>query len=157
MKLTQKDIDRCVCKVFRISLETLHSDSQKRAITDARNLAMLKGKEFLKLSSLKLKKHFGKDSHTTILEDLQSARNLIETDRNARERSAFVDQLIYSRIEYLAKNRRKKDLHYRIRKKGFVVNPKARTISIPPDRMPELRRSMETIKELGYNIQLSII
>jgi len=157
MKLTQKHIDKIICRVTGITMVQLHSDSQKRPITDARNLAMLKGKEYLKLSSLKLMKYYNKDSHTTILGDLKSAKNLIETNKRAHARAEQVDEFIRKKISYLKILQKQKNMHYRIRRKGIKVNSKAKTISIPPDRVPELKRSMGIIKDLGYVIQYSII
>jgi hypothetical protein len=157
MKLTQSDIDKIVSQVSGISVEKMLGDSQKQLVTDARNLAMLKGKQHLKLSTIKLYKHYGKRDHTTILSDLKSAQNLIDTNKLARMRELDVEELIRLRKEEIKKANQRKDLHYRIRKKGIIVDVKCKTVSIPQSKLPELNRSMNMIKQLGYEIQYSII
>jgi hypothetical protein len=159
MKIKPEEIDSIVSRIAGISVERMHSNSQKQVVTDARNLSMLKCQEYLKLSSLKLQKHFGKDSHTTILSDLKSAKNLIETDPMARDRAANVDHHIKERIQELTEIRKRYNLHYRIRQKGYRIDMKSKTVSIRLDQEESLQEKqfVKLLKRHGYNVQYSII
>ncbi len=157
MKLTQNDIDKIVSQVTGIPVSKIHSKTTKRTITDARNLAMLKGKRHLKLSTLKLKKHYHKEDHTTIMSDIKSAQNLIDTDHLARLRDLHVEELIQLRKEEIKKATQRYNLNSRIRKKGIVVDTKSKVISIPQENILKLKRSITLLKQLGYEIQYSII
>jgi hypothetical protein len=152
-------IDRIVSQITGVSVELIHTDGGPREVCDARNLAMLKCKQFAGMGSVKLRKYYGKDSHTTILSDLKSARNQIETNTGARLYAADVD----CRVELLMKKRLEKkqcyNLHYRIRQKGLLLDMKSKTVSIHPDRRLELEKGqlMKLIKQHGYSVQYSII
>jgi hypothetical protein len=157
--ITPKDIDKIISQVTGISIEQIHSASQKQTVCDARNLAMLKCKEQLRLSTIKLRKLYEKDSHTTILSDLKSAKNLIETNPLASERAAKVEKLIQERKELLLVRKQHYNLCYRIRQKGLILDRKRKILSIHPDRQEELKKVpfVKLIKIYGYSVQYSIV
>jgi hypothetical protein len=157
--MTYKDIDQIVSQVTGIPVEKIHSDRDKIAVCEARNLAMLMCREHLKLSSLKLKKIYGKDSHTTILSDLRSAQNLIDTESTANDRVILIDSRIRQFEKKRRENRELYNLRYRIRQKGFSINVKSKTISVPTEKKEELEKSQfsKLLRRHGYNVQYSII
>jgi hypothetical protein len=157
--MTYKDIDRIVSQVTGISIKRIHSDRDKIAVCDARNLAMYFCKHHLKLSTLKLKKIYGKDSHTTIMSDIKSAENLIETEPASQERAFLIESKIRCREKQLIKSRELYNLHYRIRLKGFSIDMKSKTVSVSPDKKESLENSQfeKLLTRHGYYIQYSLI
>ena len=156
--ITTRDIDRSVSLITGISEADIHSTSQKEKVKDARNLAMLKCKEHFKLSDRKLCKIYGKSSRSTIMNAIKNAKNLIETDAQARDRALRIENLIQERKIEL-ETKRLYNLHYRIRQKGFHLDTQSKTVSIRPDQEDILRKGqlLKLIKEHGYNVQYAII
>jgi hypothetical protein len=148
-----------VSQLTGISVELMHSHSLKRTVCDARNLAMLKSHEHLGLSTLKLMKLYDKESHTTILNAFTSAKNLIDTNPLAADRALRLEMAIAQHTKNGLTTKQLYNLHYRIRKKGFGLNRKYKTISIHPSRKDELRKGqvMKLLKQHGYNVQYSLI
>lgn len=151
-------IDKIVSQVTGIPISLIHIHRGNDAVCDARNLAMLKCKQWLKFSTIKIRKHYGKDSHTTVMSDIKSANNLIDTDMTARWYSERVDELIQAKILELKSRQQVYDLHYRLRKMGIPVLVKDKMLSVDNQYREKLEKSrtMKLIKQHGYVIQYSL-
>lgn len=151
-------IDIIVSEITGVNVKLIHSHRGSDPVCDARNLAMLKCKQWLKTSNVKLTKLYGKDSRGTIISDLKTARNMIETDTKARETSEEVDRRIQRKIAMLKSRQQVYDLHYRLRKMGIPVIVKCKTISVDKQYREKLEKSrtMKLIRQHGYVIQYSI-
>ncbi|HNX87731.1 MAG TPA: helix-turn-helix domain-containing protein [Paludibacteraceae bacterium] len=157
--MTHYDIDKIVARRFGITVRRLTTGTDRRKATIARAMAVMLCYDVLKLSTLKLKKIYGKQAHSTIIENIQTARNLAETNRGYR---TILDAC---RHEIEMKSSRSKirkqcyNLHYRIREKGIRIDSKQKTISVTEGEMIKIsdRQTRRLIDRYHYSIQLSLL
>jgi hypothetical protein len=151
-------IDNIVSEITGVSVKLIHSHRGSDPVCDARNMAMLKCKQWLKTSNVKLTKQYGKDSRGTIISDLKTARDMIETDKEYREKSEDIDKKVRAKIAELKTRQQLYDLHYRLRKMGIPVIVRYKTISVDSQYREKIEKSrtMKLIKQHGYVIQYSI-
>lgn len=155
--LTAQDIDKIVSRITKISVEAIHSDETKREISNPRAMAMLKCKEFLKWGTVKTRKHYNKDSHTTVMSALKTITSLINTDQKFKDMSIKIDAAIRKRQAYYIQKERY-NLNYRIRQKNYTLDHKSKTVSINPGELSKLekRQVAKLIKKHNYKIQYTL-
>ena len=81
---TVKSIRDLVCTTLNISAENLISNSRKREIVQARQIAMYFAKKYTKDSLTNIGNVIGKRNHATVLHACKTVQDLIETDKNFR-------------------------------------------------------------------------
>jgi chromosomal replication initiator protein len=81
---TVKSIRDLVCNTLNISAEHLISNSRKREIVQARQIAMYFAKKYTKDSLTNIGNVIGKRNHATVLHACKTVQDLIETDKSFR-------------------------------------------------------------------------
>lgn len=90
VKHTTKDISieyiqKVVYNYLNIPLDQLHSNTRKREVVQARQLAMYFSKKHTKSSLASIGRHCGNKNHATVLHACRTVANLIETDKKFRQ------------------------------------------------------------------------
>lgn len=80
-KFLIKHISNVICKYFELKIEVFQSDSRKREVVMARQLAHYFSKKFTKLSLAKIGDEIGGLDHTTVLHSIKTVKNLCDTDK----------------------------------------------------------------------------
>ncbi len=75
------NIQKTVSEFFNVSIEKLKSDTRKREIVQARQIAMFFAKKYTKASLSSIGAQIGKKDHATVLYACKIVNNLIETDK----------------------------------------------------------------------------
>lgn len=81
------DIDyiiRIVCLYFNVPIEMMQSNTRKREIVQARQIAMYFSKKLTKESLATIGNKIGDKDHATVLHSCKTVNNLIETDKRFR-------------------------------------------------------------------------
>lgn len=156
--ISPREIDRITARVFGITSKQLRSPSVKRKITEARFVAMFMCNKYIHASSNDLCRIYGKKSHSTTLNSLSRVNGLIETDKVFQSKINEIHKLISESTPHRKEIKQVYNLHYRLRQKGLTVDPKKRTVSLPPDE--ESKIEIGQLKKLlslhNYIIQYSI-
>ena len=79
-----KSIRDLVCTTLNVSVENLISNSRKREIVQARQIAMYFAKKYTKDSLTSIGNVIGKRNHATVLHACKTVQDLIETDKTFR-------------------------------------------------------------------------
>jgi chromosomal replication initiator protein len=79
-----KSIRDLVCTTLNVSVENLISNSRKREIVQARQIAMYFAKKYTKDSLTNIGNVIGKRNHATVLHACKTVQDLIETDKSFR-------------------------------------------------------------------------
>lgn len=160
--MTYLDVTIIVARHFDTTPDDVMYSTTYNKGTYPRAAAMLICHEVLKASTIKLAKWYSKHQHTTPLRAMNTARNLIKTDRDFRAK--FKAALYDVQIENLAMLEKKTikqvyNLNYRVREKGIVVRTRSRTVSCSVEALEELKDSQlqKLLNTHKYVIQLSII
>jgi len=152
-------IDQIVCDIYGITLEKMYSKSHKRLISDARKTAMYYRHFYLKESSLKLARAFGKKTHTTILFALKNCRDWSKTSPEFRDKFERIGSWIEIQIQtenHFRTIKQRYNMNYRMRRKGFNINYKSRTLILPAGM--DIEKNQQTrLSHLGYAIQFSLL
>jgi chromosomal replication initiator protein len=77
-------IQKIVADYFGISIDTMNSNTRKRNIVQARQLAMFFAKEHTKASLTSIGLHCGSKDHATVLHACKTVKNLRDTDKSFR-------------------------------------------------------------------------
>lgn len=77
-------IQTAVCEYFGIPSESILSNTRKREIVQARQIAMYLGRNLTKTSLASIGAQIGGKNHATVLHACNTVSDLIETDRNFR-------------------------------------------------------------------------
>lgn len=77
-------IQKVVCSYFNVPVEMLQSNTRKREIVQARQIAMFFSKSLTKSSLATIGSHIGDKDHATVLHACKTVNNLIETDKRFR-------------------------------------------------------------------------
>ena len=158
-KREQRKLDRIVAEYFGVTVKDIHSNSTKRAITDARLTAMYLQKELLNKSHPAIARYYGKKSHGTSLNAHKTISGLIETDVEFKKK---VSRCKVAYEVYMPnKIKQRYNLHFLIQQEGIRVSGPEKTIYIPAS----LQFSIEGIlkdridrlaKKHNYSLQLTI-
>lgn len=77
-------IQKVVCSYFNVPVEMLQSNTRKREIVQARQIAMFFSKNLTKSSLATIGSQIGDKDHATVLHACKTVNNLIETDKRFR-------------------------------------------------------------------------
>ena len=77
-------IQKVVCNYFNIGVENLQSNTRKREIVQARQVAMFFSKSLTKASLASIGSQIGGKDHATVLHACKTVNNLMETDKRFR-------------------------------------------------------------------------
>lgn len=77
-------IQKVVCSYFNVPVEMLQSNTRKREIVQARQIAMFFSKSLTKSSLATIGSQIGDKDHATVLHACKTVNNLIETDKRFR-------------------------------------------------------------------------
>ncbi len=83
-------IQKVVCDYMDVQIEEIHSNTRKREIVQARQLAMFFSKKHTKASLATIGMHCGGKDHATVLHAHKTVKNLIETDKQFK---TYVDDI----------------------------------------------------------------
>ncbi|MDE6493737.1 MAG: chromosomal replication initiator protein DnaA [Bacteroidales bacterium] len=83
-------IQKVICDHFELPVEKIHSNTRRREIVIARQLAMFFAKKHTKASLASIGTQCGKRDHATVLHACKTINNLIETDKSFK---SMVDEL----------------------------------------------------------------
>ena len=81
-ELTLDFIEKVICKYFNLTPEKLNSNTNKREIVQARQIAMYFSKILTKHSLAIIGKRFANRDHATVLHACKNINNLIDTDKD---------------------------------------------------------------------------
>lgn len=161
--LTPHDIDKIVAERMNVSVTEMHSDETRREISNARAMGCLKLKQFLGWGTVRSRKHYGKDSHTTVMSALKTINNLINTgvkfdrQKTFADMSIRIDADIRKRLEFY-KRKEIYNLNYRVRQKNIDLFHKDKTVSINLDELAKLDKKQvkKLLAKHNYKIQLKL-
>ena len=77
-------IQKVVCNYFNLGIDQIQSETRKREIVQARQVAMYFSKSLTKSSLATIGARIGKKDHATVLHACKTVNNLIETDKRFR-------------------------------------------------------------------------
>jgi chromosomal replication initiator protein len=77
-------IQKVVCSYFNVPIEAVQTDTRKREIVQARQVAMYFAKSLTKSSLATIGSQIGGKDHATVLHACKTVNNLIDTDKNFR-------------------------------------------------------------------------
>lgn len=77
-------IQKVVCNYFNVPVEMLQSNTRKREIVQARQIAMFFSKSLTKSSLASIGSQIGDKDHATVLHACKTVNNLLETDKRFR-------------------------------------------------------------------------
>ena len=83
-------IQKIVCDYFKLPIEMLKSQTRKREVVQARQIAMYFSKSMTKSSLATIGMHCGGKDHATVLHACRTVNNLIDTDKRFK---VYVDEL----------------------------------------------------------------
>jgi chromosomal replication initiator protein len=75
------EIKKTVCDFFEMSHDQLLSNTRKREIVQARQIAMYLSKNYTKYSAVQIGAQIGGKDHTTVLHACKTVQNLMDTDK----------------------------------------------------------------------------
>jgi chromosomal replication initiator protein len=93
-EITIEYIQKVVGDYFNISTEKINSNTRKREIVQARQLAMYFSKSYTKLSLAAIGSKLGKKDHATVLHACKTVKNLSDTDRTFKKHLEELDNII---------------------------------------------------------------
>jgi chromosomal replication initiator protein len=79
------EIKKTVCEFFELSHDKLLSNTKKREVAQARQIAMYLSKNHTKYSATQIGVQIGRKDHTTVLYACKVIQNLIDTDKSFRK------------------------------------------------------------------------
>jgi len=91
-EITIDFIQKIVADYFGISIDNLQSNSRKREIVQARQIAMYFSKKFTKLSLSAIGLQTGHKDHATVLYACRTINNLIDTDKRFKKYISEIDK-----------------------------------------------------------------
>ena len=94
-ELTVDKIQQVVCEYFKISTELLQTNTRKREVVQARQLAMYFSKNHTKYSLSYIGNQIGKKDHATVLYACKAVTNLMDTDRNFKLQVEEIQRKLY--------------------------------------------------------------
>lgn len=151
-------IDRIIARHFGIK-ENLHSRDKKTASIKARHAAMLLCSQVLGYSLHRIRRAYGRKSHSGIHHNLKVASNLYDTDRAFRAQYDAARAEAEAQLRAWKPTKQRYNLHYRLRQKGIQVNTKERMISIETNQeslIADAGQLRSLLEKHNYSIQYAI-
>jgi chromosomal replication initiator protein len=93
-EITIEYIQKVVGEYFNIPSDKINSNTRKREIVQARQLAMYFSKTYTKLSLAAIGSKLGKKDHATVLHACKTVKNLSDTDRSFKKHFEEIDNII---------------------------------------------------------------
>jgi len=93
-EITIEHIQDVVCKYYNLTLEQLHTETRKREIVQARQIAQYFAKQLTKYSLKVIGEKIGNKNYATILHAIKVVNNLIDTDKAIRNEIEEIERLI---------------------------------------------------------------
>jgi chromosomal replication initiator protein len=93
-EITIEYIQKVVSDYFNIPPDKINSNTRKREIVQARQLAMYFSKSYTKLSLAAIGSKLGKKDHATVLHACKTVKNLSDTDRTFKKHLEELDNII---------------------------------------------------------------
>ncbi|MFP4288087.1 MAG: chromosomal replication initiator protein DnaA [Bacteroidota bacterium] len=93
-EITVEYIQKIVGEYLKIPIEKINSNTRKREVVQARQLAMFFSKSYTKYSLAAIGKKLGKKDHATVLHACKTVKNLCDTNRNYKKSFDELDNLI---------------------------------------------------------------
>jgi len=87
-------IQKVVCDYLKVSVSDMYSNSRKRDIVQARQLAMYLIKKYTEHSLAQIGRFCGDKDHATVLHACRTVENMKDTDKNFKERLEDIDKII---------------------------------------------------------------
>jgi chromosomal replication initiator protein len=97
-EITVDYIQKIVSDYFNIPIDKIHSNTRKREIVQARQLAMYFAKNYTKSSLAAIGSKCGNKDHATVLHACKTVRNLSETDKGFKKYVEELDHMIKVRL-----------------------------------------------------------
>lgn len=94
--LTIDKVQKTVCEYFNITRETLLSQSRKRQIVQARQIAMFLSRNLINCSLSTIGSETGGKDHATVLHACSTVQDLIETDRMFKQYVNDIEKMLVS-------------------------------------------------------------
>ncbi len=150
-------IERASANAFECTIKDIRSKSQARHIADARRLTYYLMHQ-AGMSYRKIARHYGRSTHTGILEMVRRARGYVLSDMGFSYKVEKAKLEIYLMVEHHRRRKRRYNAHYRLRKKGYRLSAHKKTILIPHARVDSTVDCAEVklLKEEGYSLQLTL-
>ncbi len=95
-ELTIEMIKNIVCDYFNISRETLFSNSRKREIVQARQIAMYMARNHINCSFSTIGSEIGGKDHATVVHACSTVSDLVSTDKSFKQYVSDIDKIIVS-------------------------------------------------------------
>lgn len=158
--MNHNDINRIVARAWKIPSRNINLATRRDEILFPRLAAMLLCRRLLKMTMHQIRKAYGKRAVSTIHQVLISASNLYDTDKRFRLLfdAAYAEAVIL--FPELKQRRQQYNLHYRLRRKNFMITTSLKTISITQSQDHELKKDVQLLKLLNdhnYCVQYSIL
>ena len=93
-EITIEYIQKVVGDYFNIPIDKINSNTRKREIVQARQLAMFFSKSYTKLSLAAIGSKLGNKDHATVLHACKTVKNLSDTDRNFKKHLDDLENII---------------------------------------------------------------
>lgn len=87
-------IQKVICEYFSIAPDMMSSNTRKREIVQARQLAMFFSKKHTKFSLAAIGQQLGNKDHATVLHACKTVKNLIDTDKNFKKSVEEIENII---------------------------------------------------------------
>jgi hypothetical protein len=93
-EITIDHIQDVVCKYYNLTLEQLHTETRKREIVQARQIAQYFAKQLTKVKLEVIGEKIGNKNHSTISHASKVVNNLIDTDKEIKAQIEEIERLI---------------------------------------------------------------
>ncbi len=93
-QISMDTVTDTVCEYFSISRDSLLSNSRKRQIVQARQIAMYMSRNLLNCSLSTIGAELGGKDHATVVHACTTVQNLIDTDKNFRQYIQEIEKLL---------------------------------------------------------------
>ena len=97
-EVTLDSVIKTVCDNYHVSQEELSSNSRKRAIVQARQVAMYLAHEHVKDVTLtRIGEYIGNKDHTTVLHSCKTVKTQLEIDKELQSEVAEIERILLKR------------------------------------------------------------
>ena len=157
--LTQYHIDRAAAAAYGVRPSALKAKTKREPIIFARMLAMLLCHELLGHNWNRLKKNYGKLSHTTTRHAVITARDLVSNNNLFREHYHTAKSECMLMLPMIRQNKQRYNMHYSLRSKNFRLNAHSRSVSVTMAQEATIKNNkqlMQLLSRHNYSVQYSI-
>lgn len=120
--LSQYHIDRACAAAYGIRPAALKAKTKREPIIFARMLAMLLCNELLRHNWNRLKKNYGKKSHTTTRHAVLTARNMLSNNIEFREKYQTAKTECLLMLPLIRQNQQRYNMHFKLRYSKISIN-----------------------------------